>query len=70
MVALDYRTGDILAYVGSAGYYRENLASPKFDPKYDAAGDGARQPGSAWKPIVYASAFDTKRVTRAASSLM
>ena len=36
-----------------------SLASRKFEPKYDAAGDGARQPGSAWKPIVYASAFDT-----------
>jgi membrane peptidoglycan carboxypeptidase len=63
LVALDYRTGDVLAYVGSAGYYQDKLASPKFEPKYDAAGDGARQPGSAWKPIVYASAFDTRRLT-------
>jgi membrane peptidoglycan carboxypeptidase len=63
MVALDYRTGDVLAYAGSAGYYREDLASRKFEPKYDAAGDGARQPGSAWKPIVYSSAFDTRRLT-------
>jgi len=63
LVTLDYRTGDVLAYVGSAGYYREDLASPKFEPKYDAAGDGSRQPGSAWKPILYASAFDTKRLT-------
>ena len=37
------------------------MASRKFEPKYDAAGDGVRQPGSAWKPIVYASAFDTKQ---------
>ena len=35
----------------------------KFEPKYDAAGDGARQPGSAWKPILYAAAFDAKRLT-------
>ncbi len=63
LVALDYRTGDVLAYVGSAGYYREGMASRKFEPKYDAAGDGVRQPGSAWKPIVYASAFDAKRLT-------
>jgi len=47
LVTLDYRTGDVLAYAGSAGYYSESLASAKFDPKYDAAGDGARQPGSA-----------------------
>ena len=26
LVALDYRTGDVLAYVGSAGYYRDDLA--------------------------------------------
>jgi membrane peptidoglycan carboxypeptidase len=63
LVAIDYRTGDVLAYAGSAGYYRDDLASRKFEPKYDAAGDGARQPGSAFKPIVYASAFDTRRLT-------
>jgi membrane peptidoglycan carboxypeptidase len=63
LVAIDYRTGDIRAYVGSAGYYRDSIASRKFEPKYDAAGDGVRQPGSAWKPITYASAFDTKRLT-------
>jgi membrane peptidoglycan carboxypeptidase len=63
LVEIDYRTGDVLAYVGSAGYYQDHLASRKFDPKYDAAGNGARQPGSAWKPIVYSTAFDTKRLT-------
>ncbi|HEY7130913.1 MAG TPA: transglycosylase domain-containing protein [Candidatus Limnocylindrales bacterium] len=63
LVALDYRTGDVLAYVGSAGYYRDGLKSRKFEPKYDAAGDGVRQPGSAWKPVLYASAFDSKRLT-------
>ncbi len=65
LVALDYRTGDVLAYAGSAGYGRDNLASAKFSPKFDAAGDGARQPGSAFKPIVYASAFDNKKLTPA-----
>ena len=63
LVALDYRTGDVLAYAGSAGYYRDDLSSPKFNPKYDAAGDGARQPGSAFKPIVYSSAFDARKLT-------
>ena len=63
LVALDYQTGDVLAYVGSAGYYRDNMRSPKFEPKYDAAGDGARQPGSAWKPIVYATAFEQHKLT-------
>jgi membrane peptidoglycan carboxypeptidase len=63
MVALDYRNGNVLAYAGSAGYYRDNLTSRKFSPKYDAAGDGSRQPGSAFKPILYASAFDNRTLT-------
>jgi membrane peptidoglycan carboxypeptidase len=63
LVDIDYRTGDVLAYVGSAGYYQDKLASPKFEPKYDAAGNGSRQPGSAWKPILYSTAFDMKRLT-------
>ena len=63
LVAMDYRTGDVLAYAGSAGYARNDLASKKFDPKYDAAGDGARQPGSAFKPILYASAFEARKLT-------
>ena len=53
LVAMDARSGDIVAYVGSAGYYRDDLASPQFDPKFDVAGRGYRQPGSAWKPLVY-----------------
>ena len=63
LVALDYKTGDVVAYAGSAGYYAESLASREFEPKYDVAGDGERQPGSAWKPILYASAFDTGALT-------
>jgi membrane peptidoglycan carboxypeptidase len=63
LVALDYRNGDVLAYAGSAGYARDDLASDVFEPKYDAAGDGARQPGSAFKPILYAAAFEAKRLT-------
>jgi membrane peptidoglycan carboxypeptidase len=61
LVAMDYRTGDILAYVGSAGYYRKK--TPKFDPKYDHAGQGRRQMGSAWKPFVYATGIDTGALT-------
>jgi len=63
LVALDYSTGDVLAYAGSAGYNQDALASRKFAPKFDAAGDGSRQPGSAFKPILYASAFDSHRLT-------
>jgi membrane peptidoglycan carboxypeptidase len=64
LVALDYKTGDVLAYVGSADYYdRSKLKGKKFNPKYDVAGIGYRQPGSAWKPIVYASAIDERKLT-------
>ena len=63
LVALDYRTGDVLAYVGSAGYDRNDLESRRFEPKYDAAGDGFRQPGSAFKPILYATAFQEQALT-------
>ncbi|MBA2489556.1 MAG: transglycosylase domain-containing protein, partial [Chloroflexi bacterium] len=62
MTALDYLTGDVLAYVGSAGYYREDLASPEFDPKFDVV-QGFRQPGSAFKPLVYATGLQEKAIT-------
>ncbi len=63
MVALDYRTGDVLAYVGSAGYYRDEMRSRRFEPKFDVLSQGYRQPGSAFKPIVYATAFDRHSLT-------
>jgi membrane peptidoglycan carboxypeptidase len=62
LVALDYRTGDVLAYVGSASYDRLDLASRRFQPQFDAAG-APRQPGSAFKPIVYATAFEKHALT-------
>jgi 1A family penicillin-binding protein len=51
LVALDPRTGQILAMVGSRDY---------FDKEYDGAVNVAlrpRQPGSSFKPYVYATAF-------------
>src|SRR5438093_3053532 len=68
LVALDYRTGDVLAYVGSAGYDRLDLANRRFQPQFDAAA-APRQPGSAFKPVVYATAFD-KRVLTPGSLLL
>ncbi|MFV2064794.1 MAG: transglycosylase domain-containing protein, partial [Chloroflexota bacterium] len=61
LVALDYRTGNILAYVGSAGYYKKK--TPRFAPKVDHIGGSHRQPGSAWKPILYATGIDTEKLT-------
>jgi len=66
MVVLDPKTGQILALVGSKDYfadsYPENCdeldaSTCLFSPKYDVATMGQRQPGSSFKPIVYATAF-------------
>ena len=62
LVALDYRTGDVIAYVGSGSYERKDLKSRQFQPQHDAA-SAFRQPGSAFKPIVYATAFEERALT-------
>jgi membrane peptidoglycan carboxypeptidase len=62
IVAVDYQTGEVIAYVGSADYYATNSTS-RFQPKYDVAGEGYRQPGSAFKPFNYAIGIDSKAMT-------
>lgn len=52
LVALDPKSGQILSLVGSRDYFDE-----KIDGKVNVALQG-RQPGSAIKPIVYASLFE------------
>ncbi len=63
LVAIDPKTGDILSMVGSRDYWSEALpknCAPgincKFDPFVNAT-TRLRQPGSAFKPFVYATAF-------------
>jgi membrane peptidoglycan carboxypeptidase len=60
LVAVDYRTGQVLAYAGSADYYAKLIKDPAqpgqdyFDPEYDVLSSGVgRQPGSSFKPINY-----------------
>jgi membrane peptidoglycan carboxypeptidase len=62
-VVLDYRTGQILAYGGSAGYYLPG--TKKFQPQYDILSDAFRQMGSAVKPINYVTAIDDHAITAA-----
>ena len=50
LVAIDPRTGFVRALVGGADFRTD---------QFDAVTQGVRQPGSAFKPFVYASAFDT-----------
>ncbi|MFA5714170.1 MAG: PBP1A family penicillin-binding protein [Candidatus Paceibacterota bacterium] len=65
LVSLDPKTGEILSMVGSADPWGESLpkgcdpaTTCKFVPSFNVATDGlGRQPGSSFKPFVYAEAF-------------
>ena len=58
---LDYRTGEVLAYVGSASYTAKGTR--RFQPQFDVLSDGWRQPGSSIKPIDYAIGIDDETLT-------
>ncbi len=66
LAALDYRTGQVYAYVGSAGFY-EKARGKKFQPQFDVLSDGWRQPGSSFKPVNYITGIDDH--TKTAASL-
>lgn len=64
LISIDPKTGEILAMVGSADPWGEPLpkgcdpaTTCKFVPSYNVATQGNRQPGSSFKPFVYAEAF-------------
>jgi membrane peptidoglycan carboxypeptidase len=63
LAAIDYRTGQVHAYAGSAGFYLKG--NPKFQPQFDVLEDGWRQPGSAFKPINYAIGIEDQTLTAA-----
>ena len=67
--AIDYETGEIIAYVGSANYYERKKVNKKMQPQYDVLSDGWRQPGSAFKPFTYATGINNRTLT-AATMLM
>ena len=63
LVSIDPRTGEILAMVGSKDYWEDPMpegcssgVNCRFDPYVNVA-TRERQPGSAFKPFVYATAF-------------
>lgn len=65
LVALNPKNGEILALVGGKNYFGkqepENCQigkNCKFEPNFNVAIKGLRQPGSAFKPFVYATAFE------------
>ena len=67
LVALDPKTGEILVMVGSRDYFGTSSPSGcapntpgktcRFDPQVNVT-ISQRQPGSAFKPVVYATAFE------------
>lgn len=65
LIAEDPQTGQILAMVGSANYFATSSlplgctpgVSCKFDPNFNVATQGLRQPGSSLKPFIYLTAF-------------
>jgi penicillin-binding protein 1A len=61
LVTLNYRTGAVLAYVGSANFYGESTDAHQ--PAYDVVGQAFRQSGSAFKPITYATGFESGALT-------
>ncbi len=63
LVTLNYRTGAVIAYVGSANYYGQ--ATPEHQPQFDVVGQAYRQSGSAFKPITYATGFERGVLTPA-----
>jgi membrane peptidoglycan carboxypeptidase len=63
LVTINYRTGGVLAYVGSANFYGE--ATPQHQPNFDVIGQAYRQSGSAFKPITYAAGFESGVLTPA-----
>ncbi len=54
-VVMDPKTGEILAMDGSANY---NIDTPGLQGQDNVATSSNRQPGSSFKPIVYATAFE------------
>ncbi len=61
IAAVDYRTGQVYAYTGSAGFYLKG--NKKFQPQFDVLENGWRQPGSAFKGINYLVGIDDRTLT-------
>jgi len=66
LVVIDPKNGEILSLIGSKDYFAKSYpegcdgkasGSCLFDPKFNVATMGYRQPGSSFKPFVYATAF-------------
>jgi membrane peptidoglycan carboxypeptidase len=63
LITINYRTGQVLAYVGSSNYCGD--ATPAHQPQFDVVRAAYRQSGSAFKPITYATGFERGVLTPA-----
>jgi membrane peptidoglycan carboxypeptidase len=57
-VMVDQHNGDLKVLLGSIDYYGTKNCHKGVDGKFDVATQGYRGPGSSFKPIVYATAFE------------
>src|SRR5438128_3054018 len=57
LLAMDPKTGEILAMVGSADFFNNNIQG-----QFNVV-TGLRQPGSSFKPYVYEQAFKSRKMT-------
>ncbi|MFA5211577.1 MAG: PBP1A family penicillin-binding protein [Patescibacteria group bacterium] len=53
LVSIDPKNGQILAMIGSKDFFNDEI-----DGQFNVATLGRRQPGSSFKPIIYAAAFE------------
>ena len=65
LVSIDPNTGEVLAMVGGVDYFADPFPAKctsgkncKLDPQFNVATLGLRQPGSAFKPFAYVTAFN------------
>jgi len=72
LISIDYRTGQVLTYAGSADFYAKPVPDPTklgknlFDPQFDVLSGGlGRQPGSSFKPINYTVGIQDGTMTAA-----
>src|SRR5207245_9946257 len=57
LIAIDPRSGEILAMVGSADFFNDSIKG-----QFNVV-TSPRQPGSSFKPYVYEAAFKTRKLT-------
>ncbi|MHB8508471.1 MAG: transglycosylase domain-containing protein [Candidatus Dormibacteria bacterium] len=57
MVAINPQTGEVISYVGSANYYDQSIAGNVDNVSAIGGNPTGRQPGSSFKPYVYATAL-------------